>query len=61
MNLGTAVVLAIVVAVVAFALRATFKKKGSCGCDCGCEGCSSAEGCNVQAMIDNLEVGLASK
>lgn len=52
MNLGTAFVLLIIVAIVALALRATIKKKGSCGCDDGCDCCSSSGGCPAAKMDD---------
>lgn len=51
-NIGTIVVLSILIAVVAVIIISHFvrKKNGkpSCGCGCGCSGCAMSESCHSQ-------------
>ena len=52
MNLGTAVVLLIVIGICGLALRSVLKKRGGCGCGGG-EGCSSCSSTKVYGINDS--------
>lgn len=55
MNLSTAVVLLIVLAMLAFALRSIFKKGSSGSCHGNCEGCGCSGECSAAKMAEHLD------
>lgn len=44
--IATAVILAVLLAVVVLAVRSLFRSKGSCSCGSGCSHCAMSEQCH---------------